>query len=84
MKMEGKPKFKKDKGEQTQPGESVLPLPPPASEETAPAPQPSGDQGPAPRIEGKRKHNKDNGKPPQEACPEGTVPLEDGSCAIPQ
>jgi hypothetical protein len=82
MKMGAKPKFKKDKGEQAQPGESVAPPPPPPpSEEIAPPPQPPGDQGPAP---GKRKHNKDNGKPPQEACPEGTVPLEDGSCATPQ
>ena len=83
IKKEGKPKFKKDKGETGEPGESA-PLPPPSSKEATPPQQPPGDQAPAPENEPKRKHKKDNGKPPQQACPEGTVPLEDGSCVTPQ
>jgi len=80
MKIEGKPKFKKHGGESAQPGELVTP--PRSSEETAPPP--SGDQSPAPGNGNERKHKKDDGKPPQEACPEGTVPIGDGSCATPQ
>jgi uncharacterized protein YraI/ribosomal protein L21 len=89
---EGKPKSKKDKGETAQPSEAApppppageAPPPPPSSEEAAPPQQPSGDQTPAPNSEGKPKHKKDRGKPQQEPCPEGMVPLEDGTCVTPQ
>jgi uncharacterized protein YraI len=77
-KKDGKPKFKQDQGEQPE----ALPPPP---QDAAPPPPPNGNdqsngqrQGKANKGKGKR----DGG--PQQACPEGTVPLEDGSCVTPQ
>ena len=90
MKKEGKPKFKKEKGEQAKPAE---PLPPPPAEQESLPPPPlrtprrrnlPAIRTPAPTNEGKPKHKKDKGKPQQETCPEGMVPLEDGSCVTPQ
>ncbi|MGH6804118.1 MAG: DUF6600 domain-containing protein [Methyloceanibacter sp.] len=95
VKKEGKPKPKKEKPEEMQPGESAAPPPPPPEdvappappqEEAAPPPLPPSGDAPA---EAKKKNGKPKGKkgkgdgqgPP---CPEGMVPLEDGSCVTPQ
>ena len=84
MKKEGKPKFKKEQGEQVQPEEGppasfAPPLPP--AEEAAPPPAPpeAKENG-----KGRPRNKKGNGQAPGEPCPEGMVPLEDGSCAAPQ
>jgi hypothetical protein len=68
MKREGKPKFKKNGGEEAMPEA----LPPP----------PNGDDQPGAKRDGKPKgkgKGKNRGGAPE--CPEGTMPLEDGSCA---
>jgi len=132
-KKEGKPKFKKDNGEQAPPDAGLPPAPPPPSEDTAPLPQdmappppPSGEETPKMRTDRKPEFKKDKGEqampealpqdmaPPPPAgdagappppspggdaqrnpnrgkgkgknrggapeCPEGTMPLDDGSC----
>jgi uncharacterized protein YraI len=97
VKKEGKPKPKKEKPEEMQPGEAAAPPPPPpplpedaappAQEEAAPPPppSPSGDAPPeAKRKNGKPKGKKGKGDGQGPPCPEGMVPLEDGSCATPQ
>jgi hypothetical protein len=76
MKTDRKPKFKKDKGEQAMP--DALPPPPPT--EDAAAPPPPSTEGDARRNPNKGKgKGKSRGAPPE--CPEGTVALDDGSCA---
>ena len=60
--------------------------PPPPSEDAAPPPPPSDGDG-QPRAKKNGKPNKGKGKRdgrPPEPCPDGTVPLEDGSCVTPQ
>jgi len=89
MKQEGKPKFKEEKGEQVQPEEGPPPSfapPPPPAEETAPPPPPppAGEEAPKVEKEGQPKPKKGNGEAPGTPCPEGMVPLEDGSCVTPQ
>ena len=81
MKRDGTPKFKKDKGEK------AVPEAPPSSEDAgAPPPQsPDGDDQPRAKKDGKPnkgKGKRDGGAP--ESCPDGMVPLEDGSCVTPQ
>ena len=63
----------------------MMPPPPPPQEEAAPPPPPpSGDAPPeANKKNGKGKHKKGNGEEPA-PCPEGMVPLDDGTCAVPQ
>ena len=83
------PNFKKEKGEQVQPEEGPPPSfapPPPPAEEAAPPPVPpsAGEAPPEGKKNGKGKHKKGNGQAPGEPCPEGMVPLEDGSCVKPQ
>ena len=85
-----KGKSKNGDGEQMQPGEDpgqqMMPPPPPPQEEAAPLPPPppSGDAPPeANKKNGKGKHKKGNGEEPA-PCPEGMVPLDDGTCAVPQ
>jgi hypothetical protein len=85
LKKNGKPKGKKDRVEEPMP-EMAPPPPPPPSGEAGPPPPP--DEGVAPKAKGEGKPNrkvkgkgKGNGEQPTEPCPEGTVPLEDGSCA---
>jgi hypothetical protein len=83
-KKDGKPKFKQDQGEEPIP-EAMPPPPPPGGAAPPPPPnvedQPNGQrQGKANKRKGKDKE--DGG--PQQSCPEGTVPLEDGSCETPQ
>ena len=86
-----KDKFKNGNGEQMQPEEGpgqqpMVPPPPPPQEEAAPPPPPppSGDAPPeANKKNGKGKHKKGNGEEPA-PCPEGMVPLDDGTCAVPQ
>lgn len=60
--------------------------PPPPSVDAAPPPQsPDGDDQPRAKKDGKP--NKGKGKRdggPPESCPDGMVPLEDGSCVTPQ
>ena len=85
MKKEGKPK--KEKGEQVQPEEGPAPSfapPPPPAEETGPPPPPppAGEEAPEVEKEGQPKPKK--GEAPGTPCPEGMVPLEDGSCVTPQ
>ena len=87
MKKEGKPK--KEKGEQVQPEESPPPSfapPAPPQEEAAPPPPPppSGDAPPEANKNGKPKGKKGKGESQGPPCPEGMVPLEDGSCVTPQ
>jgi len=85
VKKEGKPKFKKEKGEQVQPEEGPPPSfapPPPPTEEAAPPP--AAEEAPKVKKEGKPKPKKGNGEAPGTPCPEGMVPLEDGSCVTPQ
>jgi hypothetical protein len=85
MKRDGKPKFKKDKGEQAMP--DALPPPPPSEDAGAPPPQPEGGNQPSATQDGKPNKGKGKGKRdggPPESCPEGTVTLEDGSCVTPQ
>ena len=83
-----KDKFKNDNGEEMHPGEGpgqqMMP-PPPPQEEVAPPPQPpSGDAPPeANQKNGKGKNKKGNGEKPAR-CPEGMVPLDDGTCAGPR
>jgi uncharacterized protein YraI len=63
------------------------PPPPPPAEEAAPppAPPPPGDVPPeADQKSGKPKDKKGDGKGQGAPCPEGLLPLEDGSCATPQ
>lgn len=85
-----KPKFKKGNGEQFQPeegpGQQIMPPPAPPEEGAAPPPPPppSGDAPPEANKQGKGKHKKGNGEAPSVPCPEGMVPLDDGSCATPQ
>lgn len=87
---QGNGKFKKGNGEQSQPDEApeqqMMPPPAPPQEEAAPPPPPppSGDAPPgANQNNGNGKHKKGNGEAPA-PCPEGMVPLDDGSCATPQ
>jgi len=84
MKKEGKPKFKKEQGEQVQPEEgppaSFAPPLPPAEEAAPPPASPEAKEN----GKGKPRNKKGNGQAPGEPCPEGMVPLEDGSCAAPQ
>ena len=64
-----------------------MPPPPPPQEEAAPppAPPPPGDVPPeADQKNGKPKDKKGDGKGQGAPCPEGLLPLEDGSCATPQ
>ena len=85
MKRDGKPKFKKDQGEQAMP--DALPPPPPSEDAGAPPPQSEGGKQPSATQDAKPNKGKGKGKRdggPPEACPEGTVPLEDGSCVTPQ
>ena len=98
VKKEGKPKPKKEKPEEMQPGEAAAPPPPPPPSEDAappappqeeaappPPPPPSGDASPeAKKKNGKPKGKKGNGEGQGPPCPEGMVPLEDGSCVTPQ
>jgi uncharacterized protein YraI len=97
VKKEGKPKPKKEKPEEMQPGESAAPPPPPPPPEDAappappqeeaapPPPPPSGDAPPeAKKKNGKPKGKKGKGEGQGPPCPEGMVPLEDGSCVTPQ
>ena len=89
MKQEGKPKFKEEKGEQVQPEEGPPPSfapPAPPQEEAAPPPPPppSGDAPPEANKNGKPKGKKGKGESQGPPCPEGMVPLEDGSCVTPQ
>ena len=82
VKKEGKPK--KEKGETPAPEENLPP--PPPSEDAAPPPaSPDGDGQPRAKKNGQPNKGKDkrDGGPP-ESCPDGTVPLEDGSCVTPQ
>lgn len=53
--------------------------PPPPQEEPAPPPAPPSASEAPPEVKANGKP-KDKGNAPGEACPEGTVPLEDGSC----
>jgi hypothetical protein len=85
IKKEGKPKFKKEKGEKTQPGEgpppSFAPPPPPPQEEAAPPPPPpTGEAAPKVKKGGESRPKKGKGETPQQPCPEGMTALEDGSC----
>ena len=80
----GNGKSKKGNGEEPQPGEGsgqqMMPPSPPQQD----AEPPSGEVPTKPnRKNGKGKPKRDNGGAPA-ACPEGTVPLEDGSCTVPQ
>jgi hypothetical protein len=83
-----KGKFKNGNGEEMQPGEGpgqqMMP-PPPPQEEVAPPPQPPSNNVPpeANQKNGKGKHKKGNSEEPA-PCPEGMVPLDDGTCAVPQ
>jgi hypothetical protein len=84
---QGNGKFKKGNGEQSQPDEApeqqMMPPPAPPQEEAAPPP-PSGDAPPgANQKNGNGKPKKGHGEAPA-PCPEGMVPLDDGSCATPQ
>jgi|RifCSP13_3_1023840.scaffolds.fasta_scaffold224116_1 hypothetical protein len=87
MKKEGKPKFKK---EQTEPSQNaqppMAPPPPPPQEDFAPppAPPPAGEALPEGNAQGKPKGKKGKGEKQGLPCPEGMVPLDDGSCAAPQ
>jgi uncharacterized protein YraI len=86
---EGKGRSRRGNGEQMQPdeGPSQQMMPPSPPQEDAAPPQPPSDTGDAPpeanKRNGKGQHKKGNGQGPQ-PCPEGMVPLEDGSCAAPQ
>ena len=97
VKKEGKPKPKKEKPEEMQPGESAAPPPPPPPPEEAappsppreeaappPPPPPSGDAPPEAKKNGKPKGKKGKGDGQGPPCPEGMIPLEDGSCVTPQ
>jgi uncharacterized protein YraI len=79
----GKPKLKQDQGEEPMPEA----LPPPPPEDAAPPPRPNVEDQPNGQRQGKankrKEKDKENGGP-QQSCPEGTVPLEDGSCVTPQ
>jgi uncharacterized protein YraI len=68
------------------PSEDAAPPPPPRSEDAAPPPQsPDGDDQPRAKKDGKPNKGKGNGDgEPPESCPDGMVPLEDGSCVTPQ
>ena len=79
--------MKKGNGEEVQPGEALPPVlpPPPPQEESAPPPPPpppAGEEAPEVEKEGQPKPKK--GEAPGTPCPEGMVPLEDGSCVTPQ
>jgi hypothetical protein len=86
-KRDKKGKFKNGNGEEMQPGEGpgqqMMP-PPPPQEEVAPPPQPPLNNVPseANQKNGKGKHKGNREEPAP--CPEGMVPLDDGSCAVPQ
>ena len=85
---EGNGKHKKGHGEQFQPEEGpeqqMMPPPAPPQEEATPPP-PSGDAPPeANKKNGKGKHKKGDGEEQNALCPEGLVPLEDGTCVTPQ
>jgi hypothetical protein len=77
-----KGKFKNGDGEQMPPGEGpgqqMPPPPAPPQEEAAPPPPPEAN-----KKNGKGKHKKGNSEEPV-PCPEGMVPLDDGTCAAPQ
>jgi uncharacterized protein YraI len=60
------------------PAQDMAPPPPP--EEAAPPPPFSGDEAPTMKKEGESMSKKGSGEAPKEPCPEGTMPLEDGSC----
>lgn len=86
MTKEGKPKPKKYKGEPAQPDQGPPPsfAPPPPPKEAAPPPPPAAsDVAPKAKKDGQAggKPKKGKGEAPGQPCPEGMVPLEDGSCA---
>ena len=96
-KKQGKPKKEETQPEETPSMEPPAPPPPPPAEdagqpkqgeeappEEAPSmgPPPSSEP-PQPAAEGGAPHNGKKGAPKAEPCPEGTMLLEDGSCAPP-
>lgn len=80
------PKFKKGNGGEAEPGEGqeqqmMRPPAPPQEEAVPPPPPPSaGEAPPGASKNGKWKSRKGNGEGQGQPCPEGLVPLEDGSC----
>ena len=70
MKRDGKPKFKKDQGEQAMP--DALPPPPPSEDAGAPPPQSEGGKQPSATQDAKP--NKGKGKGKRDGGPPRPVP----------
>jgi hypothetical protein len=75
-KQDGKPKFKREKGEKAEPEAVPPPPPPPPQEESPTPPPPVSDGGPKPKRDGKPKFNKDKGETGESFAPPPSPPEE--------